>query len=407
MRAKARPASGGEIIDIEKKTGQVETKAFNIPWPKVFLFVAVISTVVGALVATKTLAQTEKKIAEAKEMARPANVTLTKISVENCPDCFNVDDAIAAFKKQNVSVSEEKTLIATSDEAKSLVADLGIKRLPTYIVKGEVSKQSLEGFIKGNGEVKNDTFVFTGVTPLFINPENNQEMGKVSVTYVTDPSCSACLNPKLTIDAYKKAGVKVTEEKESAWSSPEGQKLIAQYKIEKLPTFILSPDVSYYPAIANSWQNIGTVESDGTYIARQLFLPYRDVAKGQIIGLVDTIYLTDSGCADCYKPQEVHKNILTQGFGVGIRSEQTVDINSSYGKSLVDKYKITQVPTLLISPEVKEYAGIQQVWPQVGTTESDGWYVFRQVSRLGTITYKDLASNQVIRPQQQQTAPQQ
>lgn len=407
MRTKAKPASGGKTIDIEKQDGQVKIKSVNIPWTKVFLIVAVTSTVIGAGVATKTLAQTDKKIAEAKEIARPANVTLTKIAVENCADCFNIDDAITTFKKQNVSVGEEKTFISTSAEAKSLIAELGIKRLPAYLVKGEITKSSLEGFVKGNGEIKNNTFIFTDITPLFIDPETNKEMGKVSITYITDPSCTVCINPKLTIDAYKKVGVKVTEEKEVPWSSAEGQRLIGQYKIEKLPTFILSSDVSYYPSIADRWQNIGTVESDGAYVARQLFLPYRDVVKGQIIGLVDTIYLTDSSCADCYKPQEVHKNILTQGFGVGIRSEQTVDINSSYGKSLAEKYKIVQIPTLLISPEVKEYTSIQQVWPQVGTTESDGWYVFRQVARLGTIIYKDLTSNQVIRPQQQQTAPQQ
>ncbi|MCL5797382.1 MAG: hypothetical protein M1366_01085 [Patescibacteria group bacterium] len=400
MRTKTKLSSSEKIIDIEKQDGQVKTKSLNMPWPKVFLVVAVVSTVIGAVVATKTLAQTDKKIAEAKEMARPANVTLTKIAVENCVDCFNIDDAIATFKKQNISIGEEKTFISTSPEAKSLIAELGIKRLPTYIVKGEIIKPSLEGFVKGNGEVKNDAFIFTGVTPLFIDPVSSKEVGKVSVTYLTDSSCSACINPKLTIDAYKKTGVKVIEEKEVSWSSAEGQRLIGHYKIEKLPTFILSSDVSFYPSIAGSWKNIGTVESDGTYIARQLFLPYRDVAKGQIVGLVDVIYLADSSCTDCYKPQEVHKNILTQGFGVGIRSEQTVDINSSYGKSLVGKYKIIQVPTLLISPEVKEYTGIKQVWPQVGTTESDGWYVFRQVARLGTVIYKDLASNQVIRPQQ-------
>lgn len=405
MQKRAKPASGGGIIDVEKQDGQVRIKPLNVPWPKVFLIVAVMSTVIGAGISTRTLAQADKKIAEAKEMSRPANVTLTKIAVENCADCFNIDDAIATFKRQNVAVSEEKTFISTSAEAKSLIAELGIKRLPAYLVKGEITKSSLEAFVKGNGEIKNNTFIFTGITPLFIDPETNKEMGKVSITYITDPSCVACVNPKLTVDAYKEAGVKVTEEKEVPWSSSEGQRLIGQYKIEKLPTFILSSDASYYPSIKNNWQNIGTVESDGAYIARQLFLPYRDVAKGQIVGLVDTIYITDSSCTDCYKPQDVHKNILTQGFGVGIRSEQTFNINTSSGKSLVDKYKITQIPTLLISPEVKEYTGIVQVWPQVGTTEPDGWFVFRQVAGLNVI-YKDLASNQVVRPQQQ-AVPQQ
>ncbi len=370
----------------------------NVPWPKVFLLVALLSVVIGALVSTKTLAQTDKKIAQAKEMARPANIALTKIAVSNCSDCFNIDGAISSFKKQNVSVGEEKILLFSSPEAQTLISKLGIKRLPTYIVTGEVNKKSLEGFVKASGEIRSDTFVFTKVTPLFIDPESKKEVGRVSVVYLLDPSCAACINPRLTIDAYKKAGIKVTGEKEVGWNSAEGQRIIDQYKIGKLPTFLLSSDISYYPSVKDNWSKIGTEEADGTYIARQLSLPYRDVDKGQIAGLVDTIYLTDSSCADCYNPREIHKNILTQGFGVAIRLERTVDANTPTGKDLVSKYKITQVPTLLISPDVGEYANVKSVWPQVGTIESDGWYVFRQVSRLGSVIYKDLSTGQVTRP---------
>lgn len=160
----------------------------NVPWPKVFLLVALLSVVIGALVSTKTLAQTDKKIAQAKEMARPANIALTKIAVSNCSDCFNIDGAISSFKKQNVSVGEEKILLFSSPEAQTLISKLGIKRLPTYIVTGEVNKKSLEGFVKSNGEIKNDTFVFTNVTPLFIDPQSKKKVGQVGVIYLLDSS---------------------------------------------------------------------------------------------------------------------------------------------------------------------------------------------------------------------------
>lgn len=390
------------VVNMRNKPGDI-----RIPWPKVFLWFALIATIGGALFATKILISIEKNIAAAKEAARPANVIITKITASSCSDCFNLEDAVGTFKKQNVSVGEERTLSYDFPDATSLIKELGIKRVPTYIVTGEVNKNNLEGFVKNNGEIKNDTFVFTKVTPIFIDPDTKGEVGKVTATILTDPTCTQCIDPKLTVEAYKKAGIKIIDQKAITWNSSEGQQIINQYKITKVPTFLLSSDVDFYDVVKANWTSIGTVEQDEqsssaskTYVARNLFLPYRDLEKGQIMGLVDMVYLTDSTCSDCYKPETVQKNILIQGYGVGFRSERTVGISSGEGQGLVTKYKITKVPTILLSPSVDEYVSLKGVWKNVGTVESDGWYVFREMQQLGNIIYKDLASNQVIRPAQ-------
>lgn len=391
IRTKAEPNNEGEV-------SVAHHKEVNIPWPKVFLGLALLATVAGALFATKTLSNIDKNIAAAKEAQRPANIKLTKITVPNCSDCFNVDDAVTTFKKQNVQVGEEKTVIYDSDEGKSLIKSLGVSRVPTYVFTGEVNKNNLEGFVKGSGEVKNNTFIFTKVTPIFIDATTGKQVGKVVATILTDPSCFQCINPKLTIESYKKAGIKILDQKEISWNSSEGQRIVNQYKITKVPTFVLSSDIGFYDNVKNSWSKIGTVEQDKTYVARNLFLPYRDLEKGQILGLVDIVYLTDSTCGDCYDPIKVQKAILTQGYGVGLRSERSVDANSTEGRSLVNNYKITQVPTILLSPDVDQYQSVKAVWPNVGTVESDGWYVFRKMQQLGSVIYKDLASNQIIKP---------
>ena len=362
----------------------------NIAWPKIFLGVALVATVAGALFATKTLSGVEKNIAAAKEAARSANVTLTKITTPNCKDCFDVETAVAAFKKQNVSVGVEKTIPFDSPEGESLIKQFGVKRVPTYIATGEVGKKNMENFTKTNGEIKDNTFIFTKVSPIFIDAETKKEMGKVVATLLTDPTCPQCINPNVTIDAYKKAGIKVTDSKEVAWNSREGKRIINQYKITKVPTFLLSPDVDFYDSVKANWARIGTVEEDTTYVARNLSLPYRDLEKSQVLGLIDLVYLTDSTCNDCYKPETVQKNILTQGFGVGLKSERTVDISSGEGKGLVATYKITKVPTILLSPDADQYVQLKSVWKSVGTVEPDGWYVFREVQQLGDIKYKNL-----------------
>lgn len=368
----------------------------NIPWPKVFLAFAVISTVTGSLFATKTLSSVEEKIAAAKEEARPATIQLTKITTPGCSQCFNLENALQTLKKQNVTMSEEKTVTFDSSEGQALVQQFGINRVPTYILKGEVRKKSLEGIMKANGEIKSDTFVFTKVAPIFIDPVTKKEKGWVTVTYLTDSSCPQCGDLTLGIEGYKRIGVKITDEHAFEWNSPQGQQVISQYHVTKVPTFLFSQDIDFYEGVKTIWQRLGSVEQDGTHIARTMLPPYRDLEKGHIVGLVDMIYLVDANCVECYKPQEVLRNILVQGYRVGIRSERTVDIMSVEGQALKNGYRISKLPTILISPEVDEYAQLKNVWNSVGSVETDGWYVFREMARMGAITYKDLNTNQVI-----------
>lgn len=377
------------------KSGEV-VRGINMPWPKIFLLITLIATIGGAIFATKTLAGIDKNIAAAKEAARPANIKLTKITTPNCNDCFNLEEAVSAFKKQNVSIGEEKTLQFDSSEAQILIKQLGIKKLPTYIATGEVGKNNLEGFVKVSGEVRSETFVFTKVTPIFIDPDTKKEMGKVTATILTDNSCTQCTDPKLTVEQYKKVNVKITDQKEVAWNSAEGQQLINKYKITKVPTFILSSEIDLYEGVRSSWSKIGTVEQDKTYIARNLFLPYRDLEKGQILGLVDLVYLTDSTCSDCYKPSELHKNILTRGYGIKLASERTVEVYSGEGQGLISKYKITKVPTILLSSEADQYDSLKNAWKSVGNVETDGRYVFTNMEQMGNIVYKDLTSNKIV-----------
>lgn len=364
---------------------------------KLFLAVALISAAIGALYIARASFNLDKKSAEAKEALRPANLEITIISTPNCLNCFNIDEAVADIEKQNIQVKERKNLVHNSEEAQDLIQKFAIKKVPTYIATGEITKKNIESFIKNNGEIQDSTFIFTKTTPVYIETANGQEMGGVKVSYLLDATCTQCIDLKRTIEAFKRAGVAVIEEKEFQWNSQGGKELIKKYKIELIPTFLLSSDIALYDSIIENWPNMGTVASDGTYIATKIPMPYRDVNKG-IVGLVDVIYLKDFSCAECYKSEEIHKRVLTQGFGVGFRSEKIIDSSSSSGKGLVKKYQITKVPTLLISPQVSEYENIKSVWSQVGTIEKDGWYVFRQMEQLGGVVYKDLSSNQIIRP---------
>jgi len=368
---------------------------------KIFLIIALVGTLTGALFSTKTLAVINKNMAAAKEAARPANVKLIKITTPNCQDCFNIDEAVLGLQKLNVNIEEEKSLTFDSPETKALISKLSIKKVPTYLLTGEVNKETIGDFVKTQGEVKDRTFIFNKLLPIYLDPISGEELGRVTATLITDSSCSQCQDLKPVLENFKKAGLKIKDFREFAWNSLDGKRLIAQYKITKIPAFIFSPEFDLYDAIKAAWSNFGTVEEDKTYVARNIPLPYRDLTKGKIAGLVDLVYLTDSSCADCYKVQDVQKPILTQGYGVALRSERTVDAASAEGKNLISRYAITKIPTILLSPEADQYSNIKDIWQSVGTVAADGWYVFTGLSQLGNITYKDLIENQVVKPAEQ------
>lgn len=377
------------------------------PWSKILLYTALAATLAGALYSTKILNGVEKKIAEAKEMARPATIKLTKITASSCAECFNIDNAISILKTQNVKVDSEKTVEFNSPEGVSLIKKLGIKRLPAYTLTGEIGKKNFEDFVKKNGTIKDDTFIFTQVNPVFIDSASQEPQGKVTVTYLLDSSCTQCVDPRVTGATFKESGIVITGQNEIEWDSVEGQDLISTYQITKLPTFILSSEINAYDNVKANASRIGTFQPDGTLVARNLNLPYRDLEKGQIEGLVDLVYLIDSSCEQCFKPEETHKNILTQGFGVGLRSERTVDVNSPEGQNVVDQYKITAVPTILLSPDADKYESLKAQWASVGSIEPDGLYVFRELKAMGPVVYKDLSSNQVMNLVAPTTSPQQ
>lgn len=83
-------------------------------------------------------------------------------------------------------------------------------------------------------------------------------------------------------------------------------------------------------------------------------------------------------------------------FGLAINEEKTFDINSSNGTELVGNYSITQVPTIVLTGDLAIYTDFNTVWSQVGTIEKDGTYVFRELSAMGPIVYKDLSTNEII-----------
>jgi len=324
----------------------------------------------------------------AKEEARPSNLEIIKIKApSDCSNCFNLLPVINDLKSKNVNIINEKEL--NLNDAQDLISKYNIKKLPTFILKGEINRTNLgENYLETE-----DVVIFNALEPVYYDAELNQQIGLVKATIIKPDNCEKCFDLDSVLEQIKSLNVFI--EKEEILTEIEGAELIKKYNLQKLPVLILSEDFKAYESSSVIWEKLnGELDNSGNFLLRDVLPPFKDLKTKEIKGLVNVKYLSDKSCTECYNVI-VHKNILGN-FGIIPIKEETIDISSEEGKKLKDLYKIVKVPTVIISKEAADYQSFEEIFLQVGTKEKDNTYIFRKAEIMGT--YKDLEQNKVIEP---------
>jgi hypothetical protein len=202
----------------------------------------------------------------------------------------------------------------------------------------------------------------------------------VSLTLISAP-CADCFNGSLYQPQLANAGVKFGTVTQLDSGTAEAQKAIGTYGIQKLPALIFSKELGSYSQVAGSWQGVGTIAKDGSYILQGLNPPYYDLATKSVKGLVTLTYVNDSLCQLCYDVT-LHLQVHNR-FGMRFKDIRTVDVSSPEGRSLVAKYNITATPTVVLSADAGLYPSFDQVWSSVGIAAADGSYVFTELGAIG------------------------
>lgn len=254
----------------------------------IIVFIVIFAVNIGIIVASKNAVNQKENAA--LEAGRPANVSLVIIKDSSCTDCADVSPVINAIKNTNIKITKEETFEASSAEAKKIISEQGIKKLPTFIMKGELNKNAdVAKLLSQIGEIKNDSFKLTYFLAPYLDLATGSVKGKVALTFITDKSCAECFDvtqfTRILANDFGmvKPGV-VSLDK----SDKEAVNLIAQYKIQEVPMFILSGDLAEYQKFQGIWLDIGTLEKNGDYVLRNIKkvnpnLIYRDLATGKII----------------------------------------------------------------------------------------------------------------------------
>lgn len=275
-------------------------------------------------------------------------------------------------------------------------------------VGGKRDKKFWRGLIFGLGGGVIVVLIILAV--IFFTPLKNKFFGgsavdktkaKIKITIITAKNCENCFDINLVLNALAEANIQEIGRETVYLEDPVGQQLVKNYQIDKVPTLLLAGELDKDEQLKSFLPVLGEVK-DGVFVLRQVIPPYIDVKTGQTMGKVNVTFLTDKSCAACYDVM-VHQNALT-GLGLTWREEKTVDVSSAEGKELVKKYKITKVPTILMTGDLTEYQSLQQIWSLYGEVAEDGAYVFTGLDSIGT--YKDLSKNKVVEVKAEQPAAQ-
>lgn len=322
--------------------------------------------------------------------SEPAEITLTIVGAD-CEDCFDITPAIQVLQTEYTFTEIKNVTMKDSD---ALVKKYELARLPAFVFTGDIEAINLPNLVK-----KEDAMVFTETPAPYYDVAKKGIVGYVTITRLIDSSCTGCFNITMIEDQMTSAGIIVKSRETAEVNSEKGKQLIAKYNITEVPTLLFNKELLAYEQIQQVWADFGSEESDGTLVLRTLNPPYKNVKTGKISGLVNLQYIVDKTCPECFSPSNYYQ-LFKESFSLTVKDEKIIDASTTEGKNLIKKYNITKLPTVILSQEAAVYPSLKTAWAQVGSEESDGMFVFRNVDMLDsylssknkTLVYKNITA---------------
>lgn len=319
----------------------------------------------------------------------PPELELELILDSRCQDCLDREALNSLLDGVRV---EQRTLDLASKDARELLVRYELDRVPAAIIRGWLGHPSLDELRAALPE-RHGALVWVQARPPYTESSSGVIRGLVNATVIVPSACSVCTDLSGFLDNLERIGVRFSERRTLNERDRAATALIETHSIALLPALLLSEDALLYAEIARAWPSIGSVEN-GTLVLRSVMPPYLELGSQRVRGLVTLTALYDPSCEACYNVS-LHSAALA-GLGLFISEQRVVDANSDEGRSIIERYDITSLPTVVLSAEAAIYPGITALWPVLGSVESDGSYVFRNQSVLRGVSWLELENRTVV-----------
>lgn len=200
--------------------------------------------------------------------------------------------------------------------------------------------------------------------------QESQKPARIELTSIRNSECSDCFDISAAIEYAKNSKANITKENVLEFGSSEAKNAISKYKIERVPTLIVTGETDKL--------NLQGFAKSNNALLLQASPPYTNAQTREIIGKVALFLIRDPSCKKCNDLGILVSQIKQSG--IKIAAEKNLTPDSAEGKEIINKYGIDFAPALILSKDAGVYQLIQQAWSQIGTKEIDGNYVLRAVN---------------------------
>ncbi len=231
----------------------------------------------------------------------------------------------------------------------------------------------------------------------FFDAKKNSDFIEARVYIIGADKCgSECWDTDIFLNFLESKNIKIVKKTNLDWGwwpFSRTRLWTKKYEIKNLPTVAIEFLGKGKSDIKNFFSPDHGIVVDDKFILTKIVAPYYNLEKQQIVGKLDIIYLIDNACETCYDIN-IHNDALG-GLGLNTKYAKIIDISSSEGEALIEKYKITKAPTVLISGEVDEYPLFKSAWDNLGIITDDNTYIFTNLDLMGDY-YKNLTTGEMV-----------
>ncbi|MEK6953494.1 MAG: hypothetical protein AABX01_00680 [Candidatus Micrarchaeota archaeon] len=221
-----------------------------------------------------------------------------------------------------------------------------------------------------------------------ITPTPSVSAPKIDIIMLTAPECTDCFDIEAIPYVLQQNGAQVTQKK-VIYTSDEGKALIGKFNVTKLPTAIVSGEISKIPEFEGLLLKAGE-KIDGKFVLKDIAPPYLDLELGKIIGKIKYATIYDQFCFECRKASvpiqssavnfSLLAETLKEVFSIGIAEDIEYEANTTMARELIQKYKLEKLPAIIMSDDILAYPALEAIFANISTIESDGSYVLRKLN---------------------------
>ncbi|MBR9704579.1 hypothetical protein GOV12_04150 [Candidatus Pacearchaeota archaeon] len=198
-------------------------------------------------------------------------VDLKEIYDSFCKECASISNFQKQLEQLHVKINSYEAVDILSESGKNIVEKYNLDFVPVLLITKEIEEYWwLFDNLKINLIELDEYYLLKSPMPPYNDMKTGEIKGKVNIKYILDKSCTDCFNVTQLKSGFESLGVYIDSEEYIDISNFKGKELLNKYNISKVPTVILSKEISDYKPITPSLKDLGTFEEDKSFVFREL-----------------------------------------------------------------------------------------------------------------------------------------